>query len=247
MLNFCVSLTTIPSRFKTIKKTIDSINKQTKKPNKIFLNIPHNYKRYPKKDYDITDLGNIFDNLQIVRCEDYGPGTKLLGSLKYLSDYDYVVLIDDDHIYNKDMLDIFYQKAVKDINKVYSFCVFNIEDCKVGQGADGFMINTTFLDNILIFFDENIRNNKKLFFNDDLWISIYLNKILKKDFESLFPLIKKTLFRKTKSIYKKHTTIDSLIEVYSEDRKRARSLRFKENTEEYLLLKNKTKNFIDIY
>ncbi|MDB9812646.1 glycosyltransferase family 2 protein [Candidatus Pelagibacter sp.] len=246
MLNFCVSLTTIPPRFNTIKKTIDSINKQTKRPDKIFLNIPHNYKRYPKQNYDISSLENTFNNLQIVRCEDYGPGTKLLGSLKYLFDYNYVVLIDDDHIYNKDMLSIFYQEALKDINKVYSFCVFNIEDCKVGQGADGFMINTNFLKNISIFFNENIKDNEKLFFNDDLWISIYLNKILKKDIENLFPLIKKNFFRKPKSIYKKHTTIDSLIEVYSEDRKRARSLRFEENVDEYLFLKNKTKNFTDI-
>ena len=107
MLNFCVSLTTIPSRFKTIKKTIDSINKQTKKPNKIFLNIPHNYKRYPKKDYDITDLGNIFDNLQIVRCEDYGPGTKLLGSLNKIVKYDTAIVIDDDSIYHRDFCKMF--------------------------------------------------------------------------------------------------------------------------------------------
>ena len=204
MLNFCVSLTTIPPRFDTIKKTIDSINKQTKKPDKIFLNIPYDYKRYPKKNLDISKLENIFENLKIVRCKDYGPGTKLLGSLKYLSKYDYVVLIDDDHIYNKDMLNIFYQEALKDMNKVYSFCVFNIEDCKVGQGADGLLINTVFLKNILFFFDKAVKENKKLFFNDDLWISIYLNKILKKDFKNLFPLIKKN-FLEGRSQFIKNT------------------------------------------
>ena len=39
MLNFCVSLTTIPSRLKFIYKTLDSIKKQSKVPDKIFLNI----------------------------------------------------------------------------------------------------------------------------------------------------------------------------------------------------------------
>jgi hypothetical protein len=248
MLNFCVSLTTIPPRFNGIKKTIDSINNQIKKPNKIFLNIPNSYNRYPNQKYDISKLKNISENLEIVRCKDYGPGTKLLGSLEYLADYDYVVLIDDDHVYNKDMLNIFYNEALKDIDKAYSFCVSDIKDCKVGQGADGFMINTHFLMNILIFFNQHVKDNKRLFFNDDLWISIYLNKILKKDIKNLFPLIKRSFFlKKIKSIYKKHTTIGALIELYSEDRKKARDLKFKENCNEYLLLKNKTKNFTEIY
>ena len=81
-----------------------------------------------------------------------------------------------------------------------------------------------------------------------MWISIYLKKILKKDIKNLFPLIKRSFFlKKIKSIYKKHTTIGALIELYSEDRKKARDLKFKENCNEYLLLKNKTKNFTEIY
>ena len=106
MKNFCVSLTSIPPRFETLEKTIRSINSQIKKPQKIFLNIPLKYKRYPDSKYDISRLEIIFENLKIIRCKDYGPGTKLLGSLEYLMDYDYVVLIDDDHIYNKDNTEI---------------------------------------------------------------------------------------------------------------------------------------------
>ena len=178
MENFCVSLTSIPPRFETLEKTIRSINSQTKKPQKIFLNIPLKYKRYTESKYNILRLEENFENLKITRCNDYGPGTKVLGSLKYLTDYDYVVLIDDDHIYNEDMLNIFNKEALKDLDRAYSFCVYNVEDCKVGQGADGFMINTIFLKEILEFFNKFVLNNKKLFFNDDLWISIYLNKVL---------------------------------------------------------------------
>ena len=36
MINFCVSLTTLPSRVSSIKKTIDSIKKQSLKADKIF-------------------------------------------------------------------------------------------------------------------------------------------------------------------------------------------------------------------
>ena len=247
MENFCVSLTSIPPRFETIEKTIRSINSQIKKPQKIFLNIPLKYKRYPDSKYDISRLEIIFENLKIIRCKDYGPGTKLLGSLEYLMDYDYVVLIDDDHIYNKDMLNIFNKEALKDLDKAYSFCVYNVEDCKVGQGADGFMINTNFLKEILEFFNVFVLNNKKLFFNDDLWISIYLNKVLKKDIKNLFQLIKQPIFfKKIKSIYKKHTTVDALIELYSKNRKKARDIKFKENCEEYLLIKSQTENFTKV-
>lgn len=248
MKNFCVSLTSIPPRFHTIEKTIRSIVNQTEAPSKIFLNIPLEYKRYSNSKYDILQLENIFKNLKIIRCQDYGPGTKLLGSIEYLMEYDYVVLIDDDHIYNKDMLKIFNNEAFKKLDKAYSFCVFDIEDCKVGQGADGFMINTSFLKEILGFFNKFVKGNEKLFFNDDLWISIYLNKILKKDIINLFQLIKQPIFfKKVKSIYKKHTTIEALIELYSKDRKQARDIKFKENCKEYLLIKNQTNNFTKIW
>lgn len=246
MLNFCVSLTSIPSRFDTIYKTIKSLNKQTKKANKIFLNIPNKYKRYPMQDFDIAKIGNAYENLEITRCEDFGPGTKLLGSFDKIFKYDYIILVDDDHVYSKEMLNFFYEKGLENLDKAYSFCVYNIEDCKIGQGADGFMINTKFLKNILGFYSKNIKDNPKLFFNDDLWISIFINKVLRKDIENLSCLLKKSFFRRTNSIYKKHTKIDALIEQYSSNRKKARSLRFVENCEEYLHLKNSTKNFTDL-
>ena len=50
-----VSLTTIPQRIKNLNKSIESLLKQTKKPNKIFINIPKKYKRF----------GEIIDNDQI--------------------------------------------------------------------------------------------------------------------------------------------------------------------------------------
>ena len=148
MNNFCVSLTSIPSRLKTIKKTLNSIFNQELLPKKTFLNLPRKFKRFKKINYDFSELKNLYTNLEITECDDYGPGTKLLGSIHKLFDYDYVVLVDDDHLYNKEMLKIFYEQGAKNLEKAYSFCVYDIIDCKVGQGADGFMINTKFLKNI---------------------------------------------------------------------------------------------------
>ena len=46
-INFCITFTSIPSRINTVYKTIESIKNQKIKPNKIFLNIPNEYYRFP--------------------------------------------------------------------------------------------------------------------------------------------------------------------------------------------------------
>ena len=53
MINFCVSLTTLPSRIENIKRTIVSIDSQTLKANDVFLNLPYKFKRF--KDYAFTE------------------------------------------------------------------------------------------------------------------------------------------------------------------------------------------------
>ena len=41
-----VSISTIPQRIKNITKSIESLLNQTKKPDKIFINIPFKYERF---------------------------------------------------------------------------------------------------------------------------------------------------------------------------------------------------------
>ena len=248
MINFCVSLTTIPSRIKQLGLTIDSLIAQTIKPQKIFLNIPHRYERFPDQFISTEYLEKLLniETLEIVRCDDFGPGTKLLGSINKLEKYSHVVLVDDDHIYQKDMFEIFFNEVLKNPENAYSFCVYEIEDLKVGQGADGFMINIKYLKNILLFFNNYVKKNKSLFFNDDLWISIYLNKLLNVEIKSLNKFLKRRFFSGNRSVYKKHTTIDALIELYEKDRKKARNLRHLETLFEYNALKKMTNNFSNI-
>lgn len=244
MKKFCISLTTIPPRVKFIKKTLDSLKDQTIKADKIFLNVPKNFRRFKDNiNINIKSLEKEFENLEVVSCEDYGPGTKLLGSLRKIQKYDYVILVDDDHIYKNQMLEFFNSQFLNDSNTSYSFHVYNIKDCKVGQGADGYLINTKYLKDISNFYENYVKHDKRLMINDDLWISIYLNKIMKINIESIFSMIKQPIFFKIKSIYKKHTQLGAIIETYSLDRKKAREIKYKENCETYDELKSKTKNF----
>ena len=104
MVKIYVSLTTIPSRIKTINKCLDSILNQTIKPDKIYINIPFKYKRFDDIIMD-EDLPETNDIITITRCEDFGPGTKLLGSYKLFEKDAIVILIDDDLIYKDYMLE----------------------------------------------------------------------------------------------------------------------------------------------
>tara|TARA_B100000989_G_scaffold282647_1_gene247922 strand:- start:173 stop:907 length:735 start_codon:yes stop_codon:yes gene_type:complete len=174
-MKFCVSLTTIPSRINNIKQTIDSIINQSIKPNKIFLNLPNTFKRFKNDSFTEEEIKRInYENLEIVRCDDFGPGTKIMGSIeKIKNNYDFVVLIDDDHEYHPRFLEIFSNNFKKNpIN--YSFYLNKIFDIKMGQCADGFLFNCVFLDKIEKFYSNYVNDNKNLFHDDDLWIAIYL-------------------------------------------------------------------------
>ena len=94
-----VSTSTIPQRIKNLDKSIKSLLNQSKKPDKIFINIPFKYKRFSEtiKDDQIPKFDN--NVVEITRCEDYGPGTKLLGSLNKFKKDSLIILVDDDHIY----------------------------------------------------------------------------------------------------------------------------------------------------
>ena len=174
-MKFCVSLTTLPSRISNIEETLISIKNQTIQPKNIFLNLPLKFRRfkdYSFKDEDIEKLEKY--DLKIKRCDDYGPATKLMGSLNEIKDdYQCVILLDDDHIYHKKTLEIFINNfKINPIN--YSFYSNKVFDIKIGQCADGFLINCKNLDQIHSFYEKYVKENKNLFHDDDIWFALYL-------------------------------------------------------------------------
>lgn len=213
--NFCISLSSIPSRFSSVKEVIISLNKQTIKPKQIFLNIPFVYKRFPTlKDVKIDTFKDIVaDNFKIVRCEDHGPGTKLLGSINLLKNFDFVILVDDDHYYHPRMCELFGKYFYQNKENAYSFYTTKIYDLTIGQGADGFLINTGHLNGILDFYYKNVRDHKRCFLDDDFWISIFLNKFKFKQVISLEDIKKKEI--QEKYIYKKINSIEPLFTDYN--------------------------------
>ena len=109
---FCLALSCIPTRFDNLNLTINSLQNQTLKPDKIFLSVPYKFKRFPELKVNTDKLQNLIsDNLEIIRCDDSGPGTSVMGPLERLKDYDCIILVNDDHIYDKKMCEIFIKKT----------------------------------------------------------------------------------------------------------------------------------------
>ena len=237
-----ISLSTIPQRLKNLNKSVESLLKQTQKPDKIFINIPLKYKRFSEtiEDSEIPKFNN--NDVEITRCEDYGPGTKLLGSLNKFEKNSLVILADDDHIYEDYMIEKFFYFYSKAPDNAYSFYVHPLGNIGIGQGADGFAINTNHLGGIQNFYDKIIKNYKELFLYDDLWISYFLRFIKKNKILSLQEHLKKNNDGKPSLIYKSHNLDPGLVSLYGKSLKDSVKNRdlIALKSLEYLI--NKTKN-----
>ena len=236
-----VSLTTIPQRVKNLNKSVESLLKQSKKPDKIFVNIPLKYKRF-KETIDDNKIPK-FDNsdVEITRCEDCGPGTKLLGSLDKFEKNSLVILVDDDHVYEDYMIEKFFHFYSKAPNNAYSFYVHQLGNFGIGQGADGFAINTNHLAGINNFYNKVVKDYKELFLYDDLWISYFLYFFKKNKILSLQEYLKRDDNGKPTLIYKTHIVASGLISTYGKNLIEAVRKRDQIALESFKYMQEKTK------
>jgi len=211
-----ISLSTIPDRLNTINQSIESLINQTVKPDKIFVNIPYEYKRFKEKVSE-KDIPAFPDIVEVTRCEDCGPGTKLLGSLNKVKKDSLLILADDDQIYENYMIETFEKFYKKDPNNAYSFYVHPLGKFGIGQGADGFAINSNSIENIDLFYQKIVKDNYELFLYDDLWISFFLFFFKKNKILSLHNFLKEDQKGKKKTIYKSHNSKSGLISTYAQN------------------------------
>jgi len=236
-----ISISTIPQRIKNLKDSVESLLNQTQKPDKIFINIPFKYKRFNEiiDDYQIPKFNN--NIIEITRCEDCGPGTKLLGSLDKFEKNSLVILADDDHIYEDYMIEKFFYFYSKAPNNAYSFYVHPLGNFGIGQGADGFAINTNHLKGIKNFYDIVAKDYKELFLYDDLWISYFLYFFKKNKILSLQEHLKKDSDGKRSLIYKTRIVASGLISTYGKNLIEAVKKRDQIAIESFKYMQEKTK------
>ena len=237
-----VSISTIPQRIKNLNESIKSLLDQTKKPDKIFINIPFNYERFSEtiKEDQIPKFDS--NVVEVTRCEDCGPATKLLGSLNKLEKNSLVILADDDHVYANFMIEKFFHYYSKAPNNAHSFYVHPLGNFGIGQGADGFAINTNHLEGIKNFYDKVVKDYKELFLYDDLWISYFLYFFKKNKIISLRKHLEKNKDGKPSPIYKKHIVASGLVETYGKNLIEAVRKRDQIAVESFKYMQKKTKD-----
>lgn len=93
-----ISLTTTPSRIALLEHTLKSLLDQTRPPARIVLNLPRHSQREGVA-YTIPDALKAQKSLDIRRCDDLGPATKLIPTLRAEDPDTPILVLDDDRIY----------------------------------------------------------------------------------------------------------------------------------------------------
>ncbi len=103
--NIVVSFTTTPHRINDLKHVLDQLSAQNAPIKQIYISVPYIFKR-DNIEYVIPDWLKTYPKVTILRTEDYGPGTKLLGVLAKgnLPPESIVITVDDDINYPKNLI-----------------------------------------------------------------------------------------------------------------------------------------------
>lgn len=109
------SLTVMPYKYDKIVKTLESLHAQSYKLNEIYLGVPYTSHRL-KIDYPEIPT-EIREKCTIVRCEDSGPITKLIGALLQENDPETAIItFDDDMVYHPDTVRQLVNHCIKNPN-----------------------------------------------------------------------------------------------------------------------------------
>ena len=199
-----VSLSTIPSRINLIRPTLESLISQSFSSFLIFVVVPYFSKRentiysIPPWLSDLSKSSKLSElsegpTIKIIRSDDYGPASKLLGTLKYLKENNYkketmIITVDDDRVYHPDLVKKLVSAAQLSPNDAFGLCGVDINGtsyrCKTERK---FFTSTNVLAGHcgviyrLKFFDDEIFEYikscpREVFLSDDLMISSFLGK-----------------------------------------------------------------------
>jgi hypothetical protein len=174
-----VSMTTTPVRISNIQPVIDSILNQTVQPSKIYMHIPHIFKR-EEMTYEIPEFITKNDKIIVNRCEDMGPITKILPITDVIDDPDaLIVSVDDDIIYHPTMIETLLENHRKHggecvVSGTTAFGKVDESDMSVEhvEGYSGVLYKRKFLED----FDRSVLEHTDCRYGDDYIISQHLKK-----------------------------------------------------------------------
>lgn len=188
--NIVTSCTTSPLRIFKMKETLNSLEKQTVSPTYMILNLPYVYAR-TNEQYVIPDYIQNNTNIVINRLEiDYGPATKLVGSILNIPNNEdtWIVVHDDDQLYLQNTIETYVEYINKIDNKKIAFTISgfdiinnkvihyknDLERVKILEGFCTFCVHRSVFEDDFIPYILNVIKNKDCKLSDDLILSNYI-------------------------------------------------------------------------
>lgn len=173
------SFTSVPHRLDKTEEVIKSLLRQSYPIEKIYINIPVGKHKRTGKEYYIPDyLHKYSDKVIVNRCPEYGPATKLLGTVEHINDPNaFIYVVDDDIAHSRNHLKnlISNIKNIDDVDVVTNrLCIANRKYKKGVCGNVGFIVKRKILDNIYHFYD-NLPT--ECFTVDDIWLGVYFHTV----------------------------------------------------------------------
>jgi len=177
------TLTTAPDRINLIEPVLQSLtNGQSRSPDEIHLNIPHRFAR-TGAEYIIPDFIKNYP-VKVFRCEDEGPGTKLIPTIRRTAANANVwfFVVDDDIRHLPEALKTLLNFAQKNSQAAYGYAdnylyrkwspPNGFVDILCGFG--GFLVHRSFFGADFEDYLSKALCNKSCRFHDDVYFSNYL-------------------------------------------------------------------------
>ena len=196
-MRIVVTLTTIPSREKSVLKTIESLKNNNIKPDVIYVNLRKLVVRINKEFSTDFKEKLINAGAKINECEDYGSLTKIIPTLECEKDPETLIITaDDDIIYTKWFIEglvVGYEKygtvvgysgiaypdtAMKILGRVDYLC-YQTDGCysEILESGFGSIIKREWLNKFPKVPPETKDSKNYMYMCDDYFVSLYFDKI----------------------------------------------------------------------
>lgn len=177
------TLTTSPERIILLEPVLKALTSgQTRPPDEIHLNIPHRFAR-TGAEYTIPDFIKNYP-VKVFRCEDEGPGTKLIPTIRRTAPNESVwyFVVDDDVRHLPKSLETLIGFIQKDPKAAYCYADNYLYrkwcppsgDVDILCGFAGFIVHRSFFADDFEGYLIKVMANKSCRFQDDVYFSNYL-------------------------------------------------------------------------
>eukprot|EP00812_Abedinium_dasypus_P009969 NODE_361_length_1635_cov_235.081013.p1 GENE.NODE_361_length_1635_cov_235.081013~~NODE_361_length_1635_cov_235.081013.p1 ORF type:complete len:452 (+),score=106.34 NODE_361_length_1635_cov_235.081013:92-1447(+) len=182
-----VFLTTLPDRIDHIEPVLDSLLRQTWRPDALHLSVPRVHRRSGRR-YALPGWLLRKEGVRVSRCDDDGPVTPLLNALHLVRDpWTFVTIVHDDHVYAPRFLETMMRVVV-----AHPGCAIAVQGFLGVRGRDvegalprfvhdlGFEAGPVLANHLgavyqRAFFDERVYDiPRECMYQPDAWISAHL-------------------------------------------------------------------------